>query len=86
MGVWLDTGPLVRAYLYTSEDDPQTWLLLAREDDFSAVPPPDMAQFGTPRLTGMLALRQRENYIAMSADEAMANLASQGYHFRRFGN
>lgn len=69
-------------YIYRSERKADTYLYLAKKDDFSDVPDELMRAFGVPEFSFQLELTPDRNLAKENSKEVLKNLDEQGYHLQ----
>lgn len=68
--------------IYKSSKKDQTYLFVAKRDDFSSVPAPLMASFGKPVLSMMIQLKADTRLAVSDPQKIMAALQDQGYYLQ----
>ncbi len=68
--------------IYKSAKKEQTYLFVNTRDDFSAVPEPLMATFGTPTLVTLINLATKEKLGFADLAKVKASLIEQGYYLQ----
>lgn len=72
----------VICYIYRSERKADTYLYLAKKDDFSDVPDELMKAFGAPEFSFQLELTADRRLAKEDPGEVLENLEKQGYHLQ----
>jgi uncharacterized protein YcgL (UPF0745 family) len=72
----------MHAYVYKSQRKPETYVYLARRDDFQCLPAPLLAQFGALGFVLEVGLTPERRLALADADVVRANLAVQGFHIQ----
>ncbi len=65
--------------VYKSPKKAETYLFVERRDDFSRVPAPLMATFGTPQLAMMINLATKTKLALSDIDKVREGLRTQGF-------
>ncbi|MEO3678833.1 YcgL domain-containing protein [Rheinheimera fenheensis] len=68
--------------MYKSLKKDSTYLFIERRDDFSAVPEPLLAAFGTPVLVTLINLANREHLAQADINKVRQQLTAQGYYLQ----
>jgi len=68
--------------VYRSTKKPQTYLFLARRDDFASVPDALMEMFGKPSLVTVLNLAQRPTLAMADINKVKQALFEPGYYLQ----
>jgi uncharacterized protein len=68
--------------IYKSSKKDQTYLFIAKRDDFSSVPEPLMTSFGKPELSMMIQLKADTRLAVSDPQKIMAALQNQGYYLQ----
>ncbi|PSJ47903.1 hypothetical protein C7H85_03600 [Zobellella endophytica] len=68
--------------VYKSPKKAETYLFVERRDDFSRVPKPLMATFGTPQLVMMANLATKTRLALSDIDKVREALLTQGYYLQ----
>ncbi|MEW5681861.1 MAG: YcgL domain-containing protein [Pseudomonadota bacterium] len=68
--------------VYKSLKKDSTYLFVERRDDFSAVPEPLLAAFGTPVLVTLINLAKREHLAQADINKVRQQLTAQGYYLQ----
>lgn len=68
--------------IYRSSKKDQTYLFVAKRDDFSSVPEPLMKSFGKPVLSMMIPLKADSRLAVSDPQKVMAALREQGYYLQ----
>jgi len=68
--------------IYKSSKKEQTYLFIKQRDDFSAVPPPLMSTFGTPKLVTLINLATKEKLAMADIERVKEKLSEQGYYLQ----
>lgn len=69
-------------YIYRSERKADTYLYVAKKDDFSDVPDELMKAFGAPEYSFQLELTSDRSLAKEDPKEVLKNLEEQGYHLQ----
>jgi uncharacterized protein YcgL (UPF0745 family) len=69
-------------YIYRSERKADTYLYLAKKDDFSDVPQELMKAFGDPEFSFQLELTADRSLAKEDPKQVLKNLEEQGYHLQ----
>jgi uncharacterized protein YcgL (UPF0745 family) len=72
----------MHAYVYKSQRKADTYLYLARRDDFDCLPPPVRTQLGTLQFVLDVALTPERKLAQVDAAVVRANLAEHGFHLQ----
>jgi uncharacterized protein YcgL (UPF0745 family) len=72
----------MHAYVYKSQRKADTYLYLARRDDFDCLPPPVRAQLGALQFVLDVALTPGRKLAQVDAAVVRANLAEHGFHLQ----
>lgn len=72
----------MHAYVYKSQRKADTYVYLARRDDFDCLPPPVRAQLGVLVFVLDVALTPGRKLAQADADEVRGNLAGRGFHLQ----
>lgn len=72
----------MQAFVYKSLRKPDTYLYLARRDDFAAVPAPVLAPLGTLQFVMELALGPDRRLARADPAVVRGNLAGRGFHLQ----
>ncbi|WMC12180.1 YcgL domain-containing protein [Oceanimonas pelagia] len=68
--------------VYKSPKKAETYLFVERRDDFSRVPAPLMATFGTPQLAMMINLATKTRLALSDIDKVREALRTQGFYLQ----
>lgn len=68
--------------IYKSTKRPDTYLYLARRDDFSAVPAALIQMFGTAELVTVLDLARREQLAGADIHKVLADINDRGFYLQ----
>lgn len=68
--------------VYKSPKKAETYLFVERRDDFSRVPAPLLATFGTPQLVMLINLATKTQLALADLDKVKLSLRSQGYYLQ----
>lgn len=68
--------------IYRSPKRDQTYLYLAKKDDFSCVPSALMQTFGKPIFSMVLALERRKKLAGADIEKVRSELAEKGYYLQ----
>ena len=69
-------------HIYRSRRKPDTYLYLARKDDFSMVPESLMTVFGEPEFSFSFHLWEQKKLIKECTNIVLDNLQEQAYHLQ----
>lgn len=69
-------------YVYKSPKKEQTYLYVAKRDDFSQVPEPLMTQFGTPQLVMPLNLAKQTKLAIADLAKVKVQLNEEGFYLQ----
>lgn len=72
----------MHAYVYKSQRKADTYVYLAKRDDFDCLPPPVRAQLGDLRFVLDVALTPERKLAQADAAVVRANLAERGFHLQ----
>ena len=68
--------------VYKSPKKAETYLFVERRDDFSRVPEPLLATFGTPKLTMIINLATKRHLGQADLTKVREALVNQGYYLQ----
>jgi len=68
--------------VYKSIRKSQTYLFVAKRDDFSAVPDPLLTQFGPPQLVSLLNIQADTKLALADADKLILSIQTEGYYLQ----
>lgn len=68
--------------IYKSVRKPQTYLFIAKRDDFSPVPEPLLAQFGPPQLVSLLNITLQTKFAMAVAEKVLSAITDRGYYLQ----
>ncbi len=68
--------------VYKSIRKSQTYLFIAKRDDFSPVPDPLLSQFGPPQLVTVLNLKADTKMAFAEADKVLAAIDNSGFYLQ----
>ncbi len=68
--------------VYKSIRKSQTYLFIAKRDDFSPVPDPLLSQFGPPQLVTVLNLKDDTKMAFAEADKVLKAIVSNGFYLQ----
>ncbi|MGB0938661.1 MAG: YcgL domain-containing protein [Colwellia sp.] len=68
--------------IYKSSKKEQTYLFIKNRDDFSSVPEPLMATFGTPTLVTIINLATKDKLGFADINKVKEQLTIQGYYLQ----
>lgn len=68
--------------VYKSIRKSQTYLFIAKRDDFSPVPDPLLAQFGPPQLISILNINLQTKFALAEAAKVMTAITNNGYYLQ----
>ena len=68
--------------IYKSAKKEHTYLFVKTRDDFSSVPEPLMATFGTPTLVTLINLATKDKLAFADLAKVKTNLNEQGYYLQ----
>ncbi|BDM64814.1 YcgL domain-containing protein [Shewanella sp. NFH-SH190041] len=68
--------------VYKSSRKAETYLFVSKRDDFSQVPEPLLAMFGTPKLVMVFPINQRDKLGIADIEKVRAELADKGYYLQ----
>ena len=72
----------MQAYVYKSQRKADTYVYLARRDDFDCLPPPVRAQLGSLLFVLEVALTPERRLAQADPAVVRANLAANGFHLQ----
>ena len=72
----------MHAYVYKSLKKADTYLYLAKRDDFAGLPEPLRAQLGSLQFVLEVALTPERRLARENPDVVRSNLASRGFHLQ----
>lgn len=72
----------MHAYVYKSQRKADTYVYLAKRDDFDCLPPAVRAQMGALAFVLDVALTPERKLAQADADVVRANLAERGFHLQ----
>ena len=72
----------MHAYVYKSQRKADTYVYLAKRDDFDCLPPPVRTQLGALAFVLDVALTPERRLAQADADVVRANLAERGFHLQ----
>jgi len=68
--------------VYKSFKKSQTYLFIAKRDDFSPVPEALLAQFGAPQLVSILNIQEKTKLAQTNAAQVHAAIIKHGYYLQ----
>jgi len=68
--------------VYKSIRKPQTYLFIAKRDDFSPVPDLLLAQFGPPHLVSLLNINLQTKFALAEAEKVLTAITNNGYYLQ----
>lgn len=68
--------------VYKSPKKAETYLFVNKRDDFSSVPEPLLAHFGSPQLVTIINLSKRDKMGLADMEKLKAALVEQGYYLQ----
>ncbi|GAA3530156.1 YcgL domain-containing protein [Zobellella aerophila] len=68
--------------VYKSPKKAETYLFVERRDDFSRVPAPLLATFGTPQLVMLINLATKTRLALADLNKVTLSLRTQGYYLQ----
>lgn len=68
--------------VYKSIRKPQTYLFIAKRDDFSSVPDALLNQFGPPQLISMLNITKTTKLALAEAENVLSAISTNGYYLQ----
>ncbi len=68
--------------VYKSIRKSQTYLFIAKRDDFSPVPDALLTQFGPPQLVSLLNIKEGTKLALADADKVLAAITKDGYYLQ----
>ncbi|WP_019613318.1 YcgL domain-containing protein [Psychromonas ossibalaenae] len=68
--------------VYKSIRKPQTYLFIAKRDDFSPVPDPLLEQFGPPQLVSLLNIKKETKLALADAEKVLSSIVDNGYYLQ----
>lgn len=68
--------------VYKSIRKPQTYLFVAKRDDFSAVPSVLLEQFGQPQLVSMLNINKESKMALADAEKVLTEINNNGFYLQ----
>ena len=72
----------MHAFVYKSLRQADTYVFLAKRDDFASLPPPLATQLGTLQFVLEVALTTERKLAQADADVVRQNLADRGFHIQ----
>jgi uncharacterized protein YcgL (UPF0745 family) len=68
--------------VYKSIKKPETYLFIAKRDDFSPVPDALLTQFGTPQLVSILNIQKDSKLAQADAQNVRTSIIKNGYYLQ----
>jgi uncharacterized protein len=68
--------------VYKSIRKSQTYLFIAKRDDFSPVPEQLLAQFGPPQLVSLLNINLQTKFALAEAQKVISAITNNGYYLQ----
>lgn len=68
--------------VYKSIRKSQTYLFIAKRDDFSSVPDLLLTQFGPPQLISLLNINLQTKFALAEADKILSAITNKGYYLQ----
>lgn len=68
--------------VYKSIRKPQTYIFVAKRDDFSQVPTPLLEQFGPPQLVSVLNITETTKMAMAKAPKVIKEVMSSGFYLQ----
>ncbi|PKH04074.1 hypothetical protein CXF72_02985 [Psychromonas sp. MB-3u-54] len=68
--------------VYKSIRKSQTYLFIAKRDDFSPVPAPLLEQFGPPQLISLLNINLQTKFALAEAEKVLSAITDNGYYLQ----
>ena len=68
--------------VYKSIRKPQTYLFVAKRDDFSRVPTPLLEQFGPPQLVSVLNIKETTKMAMAEAPKVISEVTQSGFYLQ----
>jgi uncharacterized protein YcgL (UPF0745 family) len=68
--------------VYKSEDKPEVYIYVSRQEGLKRVPPELLENFGEPKLTLSFTLSPDRKLAKEDIEEVSRNLSQQGYHLQ----
>jgi len=68
--------------VYKSIRKPQTYLFIAKRDDFSPVPDALLTQFGPPQLVSLLNIKEQTKLALADAANVLLSITKDGYYLQ----
>ncbi|MFQ3176285.1 MAG: hypothetical protein ACJAYB_001955 [Psychromonas sp.] len=68
--------------VYKSIRKSQTYLFIAKRDDFSPVPTPLLERFGPPQLISLLNINLQTKFALAEADKVLSAITDNGYYLQ----
>ena len=68
--------------IYKSIRKHQTYLYIAKRDDFSAVPEALLTQFGVPQLVSLLKIEKNTKLAMANANNVLSAIINEGYYLQ----
>ncbi|ACL74195.1 YcgL domain-containing protein [Thioalkalivibrio sulfidiphilus] len=72
----------MQVYVYKSRRKPDTYIYLARKDDFEVIPAPLKQVFGTPEFTLEFELTPERTLAQEDPESVLASLRERGFHLQ----
>ncbi|MEL0658284.1 YcgL domain-containing protein [Psychromonas arctica] len=68
--------------VYKSIRKPQTYIFVAKRDDFSQVPTPLLEQFGPPQLVSILNIKETTKMAIAEASRVIKEVTDSGFYLQ----
>ena len=68
--------------VYKSIRKPQTYIFVAKRDDFSQVPTPLLEQFGPPQLVSILNIKETTKMAIADASRVIKEVTDSGFYLQ----
>ena len=68
--------------IYKSVRKSQTYLFIAKRDDFSPVPDSLLEKFGTPQLISLLNINLQTKFALAEAEKVLSAITNNGYYLQ----
>lgn len=72
----------MQTFIYKSNKKPDTYLFVAKQDDFSELPEPLMKVFGEPVFVMELDITEDSKLALSDAKEVVSSVAEQGFYLQ----
>lgn len=72
----------MQVYVYKSRRKPDTYIYLAKKDDFEVIPAPLQQVFGTPEFALAFELTPERTLAQENPESVLASLRERGFHLQ----